>query len=371
MLKSALQVAMQCRHFPGVKARPRPRLLPALRSCGTLFLFLNFALLACAARVWAQDSATPSHEGTISGTVYAQDASHPASQVALSLKSHEAGVFRSILTDYDGHFEVRGLPPGVYEISIEEQGYDSFWITARLEGPSLKLELQLAAPPSLPSPNNPYAVSVRELKIPDNAHQEFIKGLERMAQKDQPGSLSHFTRAVKLFPGYFEAFYHEGVVETNLGHLENATEAFQKALDLSGGRYGRAVLAMGYIHYLKGMAAEAETIIRRGLVLDPNSADGYVVLGMTLLRLNRPDEAAKSAHEALSRNPNLANAYLVLADSCARKQNYREQLEALDAYLRLEPDGSVSQRVQEVREVAQRIVNRMSQQNVATNSQHP
>jgi len=362
---------MQCRLFQGVKARPRPQLLTALRSRGTLVLFLNFALLACAARVCGQDSATPSPEGTISGIVSAQDASHPASQVALSLKSHEAGVFRSILTDYDGRFEVRGLPPGVYEISVEEQGYDPFWTTARLEGPSLKLELQLAAPPSLPSPNNPYAVSVRELKIPDNAHQEFNKGLERMAKKDQPGSLSHFTTAAKLFPGYFEAFYHQGVVETNLGHLEKATQAFQKALDLSGGRYARAVLAIGYIHYLEGMAVEAETIIRRGLVLDPNSADGYVVLGMTLLRLNRPDEAAKSAHEALIRNPNLANAYLVLADSSARKQNYREQLESLDAYLRLEPDGPARQRVQEVREVAQRIVNRMNQQNVAANSQHP
>jgi len=275
------------------------------------------------------------------------------------------------LTDYDGRFEIRGLPPGTYEISIEEQGYDPFWTTARLEGPSLKLELQLAAPPSLASPNNPYSVSVRELKIPDNAHEEFNKGLERMAKKDQPGSLTHFTKAVKLFPGYFEAFYHEGVVQTNLGQLEKATQAFQKALDLSGGRYGRAVLAIGYIHYLKGMPAEAETIIRRGLVLDPNSADGYVVLGMTLLRLNRPDEAARSAREALLRNPNLANAYLVLADSCARKQNYREQLENLNAYLRLEPDGAASQRVQEVRDVAQRLVNNMNQQKVAANSQVP
>lgn len=356
---------MQCRLFEGAKACPRPRLLPALRLRGILVLFVNFALLGCSARVCAQDTATQNPDGTISGTVYAQDASHPASQVALSLKSHEAGVFRSILTDYDGRFEVRGLPPGIYEFSIEEQGYDPYWTTARLEGPSLKMDLQLASRPSLQTPNNPYAVSVRELKIPDNAHEEFNKGLERMAKKDEPGSLSHFAKAVKLFPGYFEAVYHEGVVQTNLGQLEKATQAFQKAFDLSGGRYARAVLGIGYIHYLNGMAVEAETIIRRGLLLDPNAADGYVVLGMTLLRLNRPEEAAKSAHEALLRNPNLANAYLVLADSCARRQNYREQLESLDAYLRLEPSGSASQRVQEVRDVAQRIVNRMNEQKQA------
>ena len=348
------------RKFPeSVSSGPRPRFRPASRSNRTLLILLNLALLAWASGVRAQDATTETPDGTISGIVYAQDTSHPASQVAVSLKSHEAGVFRSILTDYDGRFEVRGLPPSTYEISIEEQGYEPFWTTAQLEGPSLKLELHLASTPSPQIPENPYTVSVRELKIPGNAHDEFNKGLESMAKKDQPGSLNHFAKAAKLFPGYFEAFYHQGVVNVNLGQLEKASQAFQKALDLSGGRYAKAVFGIGYIHYLKGMAVEAETIIRRGLVLDPNSADGYVVLGMTQLRLNRPDDAEKSAREALLRNPNLANAYLVLADCSAHKQNYREQVEDLDSYLRLEPNGPASQRVREVRDVAQRILNRM------------
>jgi len=41
-----------------------------------------------------------------------------------------------------------------------------------------------------------------------------------------------------------------------------------------------------------------------------------------LLRLNRLDEAEKSAREALLAQPNLAQAYLVLSDAMDRRKEY-------------------------------------------------
>ena len=370
---------MQCKLFRFVSrtsatTRGR-RLFPGLQPSWTLAILLSLALFASAATVCAQEAATQEASsaqtgsqaatGTISGTVYLPGANRVASEVAVSLKSHDAGVFRSVLTDYDGPFEVSGLPAGAYEVTIEEQGYQTYRSTAAFDGSALKLELHLAplAPPQPAQSAN--TVSVRELAIPGKAKEEYRKGLVSLAKKQLANSLKHFASAVRAFPGYFEALYHQGIVETDLGHQEQAMQDFQMAAELSGGRYARAQFGMGYLYYLQGNAAQAESITRRGLELDPDSADGYVILGLTLLRLNRTDEAERSAREALLRDPNHADAYLVLADTCARRHNYHEQIQDLDAYLKLDPKGSASQRAREVREVAQRILDRSQPQSPA------
>jgi tetratricopeptide (TPR) repeat protein len=335
-----------------VNSDARRRFPPALLLYRFLPILLNFALFGCVASAVAQTSGTEQVDWIISGTVFLPQNNQPASQVAVSLKSHEAGIFRSVLTDYDGRFEVRGLVPGEYEVRVEEAGYETLRTKVQLDGPSMKVELHLISSQSSQSLRTAYTVSVRELKIPDRAKSEYRKGLESMAKKDFAASLSHFTKAVQVFPDFYEALYHQGVVETSLGRFENAMQSFQESIDLSGGQYAWADFGVGYVLYLKGRAAEAEAIIRRGLELDQNSADGFLLLGLTLLRLNRSEEAEKSAREALARRPDFAEAYLVVADANASRQNYREQIQGLDTYLRLEPAGAASQHVHKVRQLA-------------------
>ncbi len=88
-------------------------------------LFLSFAVIAWTPIASAQVSNFAGVGGEISGTVLLEANKRPASQVAVSLKSHVAGIFRSVLTDLEGHFRLQHLPPGTYEIVIDEAGYDS------------------------------------------------------------------------------------------------------------------------------------------------------------------------------------------------------------------------------------------------------
>ena len=288
--------------------------------------------------------------GTISGTVLLRTSNRPASQVAVKLKSHVAGIFRSVLTDLEGHFEVRSLPPSTYEIVVDEPGYEPAQTSARLDGASSKLVLYLNAPNPVQNGRNSYTVSARELRIPEKARHEYGKGLDSLTKKDLAGSVNHFMKAAQVFPEYYEAYYHIGVAETRQGQLDEAMRAFQKAIDLSNGRYAWAEFGIGYLQYLEGRTEEAVTTIRRGLEVDENSADGYLFLGMAFLRMNRLDEAQKSAREALLRNPNFAQAYLVLSDAYGRRHEYLAQLQGLEAYLKLDPNGADSENARQARE---------------------
>lgn len=332
------------------------RFPPALVLNRSLAIFLNMALFACSPSVHAQVSGTEKAGGVISGTVFFRGDNRPVGQVAISLKSHAAGIFRSILADIEGHFEVRDLPPGTYDVAVDEAGYEPVRTKVQVNGSSLKLVLYLTSttPPQIRQKS--YTVSVHELKIPGKARDEYQKGLDRLAKNDLADSLSHFTKAAVAYPDFYEAIYHMGVVEMKLGRNDEARQAFQKAIDLSGGRYAWAEFGYAYLLYLEGKAGEAESMVRKGLEVDQNSADGHVILGMTLLRLDRPDEAEKSALEALLRNPNSAEAYLILSDVYGRRRNYREQLQDLDVYLKLDPTGPAIQRVQQAREAAIRLL---------------
>jgi len=320
-----------------------------------LILMLNITAIAWAPVAKAQVSNFEKAEGEISGTVLLEADKRPASQVIISLKSRVAGIFRSVLTDFEGHFRVQRLPRGTYDIAVEEQGYEAVRASAQLDGPSSKLVMYLRSKSGAIRQSN-YTVSVRELKIPGRARNELQKGFERLTKNDPAGSLSHFTKATQEFPGYFEAYYHMGVAQMKLGHDEEATKAFQMAIDMSGGRYAWAEFGLGYLLCQEGKPGEAEKIIRRGLELEDAAPDGHVILGNALTQLNRPDEAEKSAQEALLRNPNFADAYLVLSNVAASKGDYRAELQELDAYLKLRPNDPTSERVRQVREAAVKIL---------------
>jgi len=319
--------------------------------------WLLLGLLVCTPIARAQIAGFDSQAGEIFGTVFVERDNRPIGGVIVNIRSLTGGPFVSVLTDWSGHFQVRGLNPGMYEIVVEEAGYEPTRETLQLlREPSPPLELYLKAGNSSPVRRTDYAVSVRELRIPVKARNAFEKGLERLAKNDADGSRTQFLRAAATFPDYYEAYYHMGVADLRLGREEEAAQAFQKAIDLSGGRYAWAQFGLGLLLCRRGEYAEAETVIRKGLDVDGSPATGHLFLSVALFHLNRLEEAEKSAREALLRKPSFAWAYLMLADVHAHRGEYGMQLHDLDAYLKLEPDGPASKRVREVREVVRRIV---------------
>lgn len=336
------------------------------RRTGSLFLlfsFLTLASLTATPSARAQgasldDPPSPpveSHSGEILGTVYRNQRAEPAPQVVVNIRSRSSGMIQTVLTDFDGRFDLNHIPPGTYEISASGRG-DGV-ASAVVQVNSLPAEVTLHLDSSVPAARgeNSYTVSVRALKIPPKAQNEYNRGLELVAKDDFARSLEHFNKAAAIYPDYYEAIYYIGLVQLHLQHEDKAAQALQKAIDLSGGHYVRAQFAYGLIYCDQRKPEEGERLIRRGLETDPDSAEGHLFLGIALFDQNRLDEAEKSLREALLQNPAYPGVYLVLADVHARKKDYRSQVEDLDAFLKLAPSSAASADVRRMRGNAMRL----------------
>jgi tetratricopeptide (TPR) repeat protein len=186
------------------------------------------------------------------------------------------------------------------------------------------------------------SVSVRELSIPERAVKMYRKGIDRLSKNDPTGSLIHLRRATSEFP---EFYMRIGLAQLRLGHEKEAQEAFQKSIDASGGYYAEPHFGLSAVLCNRQKFTDAEPIIRKALELAPAFGPGHFILAWALFGLNRMDEAEEIAHEASILSPKFALTHLLLANIYNRRSDYSAVLSELDVYLRLEPDGPMSDQV--------------------------
>lgn len=346
-----------------------------LRPVALCVLFLIMAMLLQTPLAHAQssvfdsplDSPLEGRSGAILGTVYLGNGNQPASQVLVNIRSLSSRLSRSVLTDFGGHFEFRTLPPGTYQISVEEQGFEQVNTIANVNFFPAEVTLYVKSSRASSPPGTANSVSVRELKIPTKAQEEYHRGLDRLAKGDPTGSLSHLNKATAAYPDYYEAFYNIGVAEMRLKQQDKAMEAFQKSIDLSEGRYARPQFAYGFLLCQQQKPEEGERLIRSGLETDPDAPEGHLFLAIALLVQNRVDEAEKSVSEVLLRKPQYADAYLVLSDVHGRRKDYQAELQDLDTYLKLAPSAPGSEVARKTREAVERLAAERSPQNSPQN----
>jgi tetratricopeptide (TPR) repeat protein len=204
-----------------------------------------------------------------------------------------------------------------------------------------------------------YTVSVRELKIPGKARKAFEKGMRMVVEKNAAGSIAEFQKAIAAYPGYYEAYYRLGAAELDLKRATEATEAFQKAIELSEGHYAPPYFALALVFCHDNRLAEADTLAKTGLSLEPDSRIGQFALGLAELGLGRLSAAEKAARGAVARRSDFREGWLLLIEIDRRGNHLPELVQDADTYLKLDAAGAVSDRLRKLREEAQRTMARV------------
>jgi tetratricopeptide (TPR) repeat protein len=302
----------------------------------------------------------------ISGSVLIDGEALPAARVRVDVRALAGGDIATTFTDASGRFEAAAANNGSYMVVVSEQGYEPVEqrIDTSLEGNGSGLIITLRKIRSYLPSHKGYTVSVRDLRVPGKARREYEKGLERLQKRDFEGSLNHFKEATSAFPDYYEAYYQAGLANMELRHRDEAEEALQRAIDLSGGGYADPQFALGALLCDRQSYTEAERVLRRGIDVDGSSWKGHLFLGQALFGMDRLADAEQSARQALLRNRDVPSGYLLLANIYMKRNEYVMATKYLDIFLKMRPQGPTSEQARAVRVAATRILSRLQDQSI-------
>jgi Tfp pilus assembly protein PilF len=328
------------------------------------------ALVGAAPQADAQFGMNGGGRSTIEGSVLIDGMTQPAARIRVDVKAVSGGGAVTTFTDSSGRFQAPAQGTGSVIVAVQEDGYEPVEqrVEVGFQGSTSGVLITLRKLKASLVDRGGYTVSIHDLKVPGKARREFEKGIARLQKNDIEGSLSHFKEATNAFPNYYEAYYQIGLADLELRRGNDAEQALQRSIDLSGGGYAEPQFALGALLCERQSYQEAERVLRRAIEVDGNSWRGHFFLGQALFGQNRLAEAEKSAQEVLLRRSDAASAYILLANIHIRRQEYILGIKDLDTYLSLRPEGASSERAREVRAAALRVVSRGEQMVTAPRS---
>ena len=133
---------------------------------------------------------------------------------------------------------------------------------------------------------------------------------------------------LKYFPNSMNLYNIIGIANRDLGKLDEAVKAYNKALSLNP-NYAEGFNNMGIVIQKQGKLEEAIKSYKKAFSIKPNYAEAYFNMGTALQNQGKLDKAIEAYNKAILHNPNYAQAYYNLGVS---QQNQDKLDEAIEAY---------------------------------------
>ncbi len=283
---------------------------------------------------------------TIFGRVVLPDG-NPAVRVLVRVEMAN-GLKREVRTDDDGRYEFRGISAGRYHLSAvnpdapeqftEPAESDSTRSYANRLQMDLYFRLPLHGDKREAKPGTINAAQITQ-EIPKEARKAYEQGLKLQKENRAQPAIEQFTKAIDLYPGYFQALTERGNLWMAENKLAQAETDFEQALKLNS-KYPPALRGLGYCQIQQKNFSEAVGNLERSYALEPDVPLTLLLLGYANLSLNRIEPARQCLHQALKLGPDAAaRAHVYLAEIYSQEQNFQAAADEIRKYLSAKPQA--------------------------------
>ncbi|HEY5883955.1 MAG TPA: tetratricopeptide repeat protein [Pyrinomonadaceae bacterium] len=183
----------------------------------------------------------------------------------------------------------------------------------------------------------PSVISVSNADVPKRAMEFYDRASKLAEAKDYKAAIQELKLAVAEYPKFINAFNQIGVLHMQLNELEPADEAFKAALKIRPDAY-EPMINRSVTLFRMTRFGDAESVLRKILKINAESAVAYYYLGRTLNKTGRLDEAEIAYLNCVKKSPGeFSEAHRLLAAIYLSRGASQLVVEQLETYLRLVP----------------------------------
>jgi Tfp pilus assembly protein PilF len=267
----------------------------------------------------------------------------PAGRALVKLITRGGAVFQTLTND-QGRFEFTDVTPGGFSLmasTLTDPKHQSELVqtdTSRTVTNHLNVNLTLREESDIAKSPRPGVVTVAEAeqKAPKEARKAFHQGVKYKKQEPEKAEQS-FSRAIELFPDYFQALAERGDLYIFQGKLDKAAADFDRALKINA-HYGPALRGAGYCKLASRYFVQAIENFQQSISVEPDNAATYLLLGIASLELDRRVPAKQALQQALVLGA--IRAHIYLGNLYAREHLYQQAADELHVYLKAEPHAA-------------------------------
>ncbi|MGD0282574.1 MAG: tetratricopeptide repeat protein, partial [Dissulfurispiraceae bacterium] len=151
-----------------------------------------------------------------------------------------------------------------------------------------------------------------------------------MAAGDPSGAESCFREAVRISPGFAEAYANLGLLLYKRGRPEEAEFFYRRSIALNPG-YSQIHLNFGVFMASQKRFGEAEAAYNQAILLNPNSASAWSNRGVLYACMKREEEAEQCYRTALNLDAGYAKAIFNLSYLLLRQGRFEEGWHCLES----------------------------------------
>lgn len=309
-------------------------------------LFIVFGLLILSAHVIAQRS---SITGTVTNT-----SRKAVSDLWIELLNDVEGIIKRTRTDTTGRYSFQGLSFGTFHVRVVTAGTGYRAQTVRIElvpasirgtgshNEQLDFVLRTENETKRPaSTSGGRATFIQE--VPESAKKAYERGVEILDTGKTNEGIEKLKEALQLYPSYYLALERIGLEHVKLGKFDAAREYLGKALEINSTGTS-CYYGMGVIHYQSKQYPEAVDVLRRALVLapeSPNAAFEHFYLGLALIKTGKGTEAESHLKRSYQMGGNNipTDVHMHLAQHYSNNKQYKEAADELELFLKKAPDA--------------------------------